>query len=62
MQFNIHSFNLDNPESCLIILIYAGFWGYSYYALILLLIHTYKRNRSIESASSQQSHQAGSTS
>lgn len=44
MPFNIH-FNLDNPESCLIILIYAVFWGYSYYSLILLLIHTYKQNR-----------------
>ncbi len=60
MQVNIDSFKLDSPESCLIILIYAGFWGYSYYSLIVLLIHTYKQNQSTEEtthALSVDSHQ-----
>ena len=46
MQFNIQSFNLEQPESWLIILIFAVFWGYSYYSLFVLLIHTYKQNQS----------------
>jgi hypothetical protein len=39
MHFDLHSFARSNPESWLIILIYAGFWGYSYYSLIKLLLH-----------------------
>ena len=42
-------FNLADPESWLIILIYAGFWSYSYYSLVVLLIHIRQRNNSIES-------------
>lgn len=44
MQLNTNSFNLSSPESWLIILIYAVFWGYSYYSLIALLIHTRQQN------------------
>jgi|GEM_PF-3990220 len=47
MQFNTNSFNLDSPESWLIILIYAVFWGCSYYSLINLLIHTRQQNLSL---------------
>ena len=46
MQFNIHRFNLEQPESWLIILIFAGFWVYSYYSLFVLLVHTYRQNQS----------------
>ena len=46
MQFNIHRFNLEKPESWLIILIFVGFWVYSYYSLYVLLVHTYKQNQS----------------
>ena len=46
MQFNIHRFNLEQPESWLIILVFAGFWVYSYYSLFVLLVHTYKKNQS----------------
>lgn len=48
MQLNIHSFNSANSESWLIILIYAVFWGYSYYSLIMLLIHLRQENKPIE--------------
>ena len=44
MQFNTNIFSLDNPEFWLIILIYALFWGCSYYSLIELLIHTRQQN------------------
>jgi len=44
MQFNTNSFIVDSPESWLIILIYAVFWGCSYYSLINLLIHTRQQN------------------
>ena len=47
MQFKIHNFNLSDPESWLIIVIYAGFWGYSYYSLIKLLIHIHQQNNLI---------------
>ncbi len=46
MQFNIHRLNLGQPESWLIILIFVGFWVYSYYSLFVLLVHTYKQNQS----------------
>lgn len=39
------SFNLDNPESWLILIMYVGFWVYSYYSLIVFLIHTRQENR-----------------
>ncbi len=42
------SFNLNNPESWLILLTYAGFWVYSYYSLVVFLIHLRKQNRLIE--------------
>lgn len=47
MQFNPGNFNLDTPESWLIILMFVGFLGYSYYSLIVLLIYTHKKNQSI---------------
>lgn len=46
MEFGQSSFNLDTPESWLIIMAYAGFWIYSYYSLIVFLIHTHKENQS----------------
>ncbi|MDJ0570560.1 MAG: hypothetical protein QNJ53_16155 [Pleurocapsa sp. MO_192.B19] len=47
MQFDESSFNLDldSPESWLILLIYIGFWVYSYYSLVVFLIHIRKQNR-----------------
>ncbi|MEM6613686.1 MAG: hypothetical protein AAF652_15790 [Cyanobacteria bacterium P01_C01_bin.72] len=48
MQFNNNTFNLHNPESWLIIMIYAIFWGYSYYSLIMLLIHTRQQHNLME--------------
>ncbi|MEL6930818.1 MAG: hypothetical protein AAFO95_19625 [Cyanobacteria bacterium J06600_6] len=48
MQFNTNSFNLSNADSWLIILIYAIFWGFSYYSLVTLLIHTRQQHNSIE--------------
>ena len=49
MQFNIHSFNLNDAESWLIMLIYAVFWGYSYYSLIVLLLYLNKQKKLTES-------------
>jgi len=48
MEFDISSFNLDNPDSWLIMLIFTGFWVYSYYSLVVLLIHTRKQNLLLE--------------
>ena len=48
MQFNANSLSHSNAESWLIVLIYAVFWGFSYYSLIALLIHTRQQNSSIE--------------
>lgn len=48
MQFDQSSLNLANPESWLIVLIYIGFWVYSYYSLVVFLIHTRKQNRLME--------------
>ncbi|MDJ0594364.1 MAG: hypothetical protein QNJ72_31050 [Pleurocapsa sp. MO_226.B13] len=45
MQFNTSCFVTDNPESWLILSIYIGFWGYSYYSLVIFLIHTHRRHR-----------------
>ncbi|MCC0177514.1 hypothetical protein I4641_11045 [Waterburya agarophytonicola K14] len=42
------NFNLDNPESWLILIMYVGFWVYSYYALVVFLIHTRQQNRLTE--------------
>ena len=39
------SFNFDNPESWLILIMYAGFWVSSYYSLVVFLIHTRQENR-----------------
>ena len=44
MQFNQSSFNLDTPESWLIVLAYAVFFIYSYYSLVVCLIHVRKEN------------------
>ena len=52
MEFDRSSFNLDTPESWLIILAYVGFWVYSYYSLVVFLIHIRKKNQSI--ANNQQ--------
>ena len=52
MQFNTNSFSPTDAESCLIILIYAVFWGFSYYSLITLLIHTRQQNSLIEESES----------
>jgi len=48
MQFNTNSFSHSNAESWLIILIYAIFWVFSYYSLIILLIHNRQQNNSIK--------------
>jgi len=48
MQFDQSSFNLDTPESWLIVLAYAGFLIYSYYSLVICLIHVRKENRLLE--------------
>ena len=42
------SFQIGSPESWLILTIYTGFWIYSYYSLIVFLIHIRKQNNSIE--------------
>ena len=47
MQFHESNFNLENPESWLILLMFIGFLGYSYYSLIVLLIYTHRKNQSI---------------
>ena len=52
MQFNPNTLNHTYAESWLIILIYAVFWGFSYYSLISLLIHTRQQNNSIEESES----------
>ena len=49
MQFNNHQLGLASPESWLIILIFAGFWGSSYFSLVSLLIHIYQRDSSSKS-------------
>ena len=48
MEFDISRFNLDNPDSWLILLIFAGFWIYSYYSLVVLLIHMRKQSLLLE--------------
>jgi len=48
MQLNTNNLSPLNAEFWLIILIYALFWGFSYYSLISLLIHTRQQNNSIE--------------
>ena len=52
MQFNTNSLSHTYAESWLIILIYAVFWGFSYYSLITLLIHTRQQNNSIKESES----------
>ncbi len=47
MQFDESNFNLEHPESWLILLMFVGFLGYSYYSLIVLLIYTHKKNQFI---------------
>ena len=51
MQFDTSCYAPENPEFWLILLTYIGFWGYSYYSLVILLIHTRKHNRSLENTS-----------
>ena len=41
-------FDFNRPESLLILTIYAGFWIYSCYSLVVLLIHVRKQNNSVE--------------
>jgi hypothetical protein len=48
MQFDKLGFSLNTPESCLVLLIFVAFLGYSYFSLIVLLIYTYKKNRLVE--------------
>lgn len=48
MQLDTSSFNLDNPDSWLILSIFTGFWICSYYSLVMCLIHTRKQNRLLE--------------
>jgi len=48
MQFDNNSFNLYNPESWLVISIYAIFWSFSYYSLVTLLIHTRQQDNLVE--------------
>ncbi|WP_019504016.1 hypothetical protein [Pleurocapsa sp. PCC 7319] len=55
MQFNKLNFNLDSSESWLILLIYAGFWLYSYYSLVICLIHTHKQQRIAENLELEES-------
>ena len=45
MQFNELSLLWSNPEHLLVLLIFMGFLGYSYYSLTKLLIYTYKSNK-----------------
>ena len=47
MQFDASKFNLEYPESWLILLMFVGFLGYSYYSLIVLLIYTHRKNQLI---------------
>lgn len=55
MQFNKFSFNLNSSESWLILLIYAGFLLYSYYSLVVYLIHTRKQQRIAENLELEES-------
>lgn len=48
MAFDISRFNLNNPDSWLILLVFTGFWAYSYYSFVVLLIHTHKQNLLLE--------------
>ena len=48
MQFDKSNYSLESPELWLILISYAGFWLYSYYSLIIRLIHTRKQNRIME--------------
>lgn len=48
MQFNRSNLDFNTPESWLVLLIYSGFWLYSYYSLTIRLIHTRKQNRLLE--------------
>lgn len=52
MQLNHNSFSHSNAEFWLIILTYAVFWSFSYYSLIILLIHTRQQNSSIKKSES----------
>ncbi len=54
MQFHTSSFNLDSPESWLILLIYSGFWVYSYYSLVIFLIHIRKQNNLIKDLEAEE--------
>ena len=55
MQFNKFSFNLNSSESWLILLIYVGFWLYSYSSLVIYLIHTRKQQRIAENLELEES-------
>lgn len=48
MQFGRSGFDVDNPDSWLILSIFIGFWVCSYYSLVMCLIHTRKQNRLLE--------------
>jgi hypothetical protein len=48
MQSIESNLNLNHPEPWLILLMFVGFIGYSYYSLIVLLIYTQRKNKFIE--------------
>ena len=50
MQFDRLNPNFDAPESWLVLLVYGVFWLYSYYSLVVCLIHTRKQNLLLENS------------
>lgn len=48
MELYGSSFHANSPESWLILTIYAGFWLYSYYSLVIFLIHLRQENKSVD--------------
>lgn len=45
MKFDLSNLNLDSPDAWLILLTYLGFSLYSYYSLVIFLIHLHQKNR-----------------
>ena len=54
MEFYKFEFSVDSAESWLILLIYIGFWAYSYYSLVIFLIHIRKQNRLMENMENKE--------
>ena len=48
MEFYGSSFHASSPESWLILAVYVGFWLYSYYSLVIFLIHIRQESKSVE--------------